>query len=85
MNRYDIYYHVSYGINGRYVLLPLGPRYFSTQHKLPHIFPLDCLVSGLHDQLPCGEILEVDMWPNQAGETCHVLTDISILHRFKMH
>jgi hypothetical protein len=39
----------------------------------------------LHDLSPRGEILEVDTWPNQAGDTCHVLTDISIFHRFKTH
>jgi hypothetical protein len=58
---------------------------FSTQRKLPHLFPLECPVSRLHDLSPRGKILEEDTWPNHAGDMCHILTDISILHRFKTH
>jgi hypothetical protein len=48
-------------------------------------FPTGVPVSGLHDLSPCGEILEADTWPNQAGDTCHILTDISILQMPKTY
>jgi hypothetical protein len=75
---------VSSGINGRYVR-PLGLQEFLTQCNLSHISPLECPVSRLHDLSPRGEILEADMWPNWVGDTCHVLTDISILHMLKTY
>jgi hypothetical protein len=82
---YKIYCRLSSGIIGQYVLQTLGLWDFLTQCKLSHIFPLECPVSGLHDLSPRGAILEVDMWPNQEGDTCHIVTDISILHWFKTH
>jgi hypothetical protein len=76
---------VSSGINGRYVLWPLGLRKFSTQCNLSHLSPLECPISGLHDLSPRGEILEAGTLPNQAGATCHVLTDFSILQMLKTY
>jgi hypothetical protein len=76
---------VSSRINGRYVLWPSGLREFLTQHNLSHLSPLECLVSRLHDLSPRGEILEADTWPNQASDTCHVLTDFSILQMLKTY
>jgi hypothetical protein len=60
-------------------------RKILTQRKLSHLSPLECLVSRLHDLSPCGEILEVDMWPNQVCDTCHILTDFSILQMLKTY
>jgi hypothetical protein len=76
---------VSFGINGRYVLQPSGLREFSTQHNLSNLSPLECPISGLHDLSPCGEILEVEKWPSQAGATCHVLTNFSTLQILKTY
>jgi hypothetical protein len=76
---------VSSGINGRYVLRPSGLQEFLTQRNLSHISLLECSVSGLHDLSPHGEILEVDMWPNQAGDTCHVLINFSIFQMLKSY
>jgi hypothetical protein len=60
-----------------------GLREFFTQRNLSHISPLECLVFKLHDLSPHGKILEADTWPNQEGDTCHVLTDTPILHMLK--
>jgi hypothetical protein len=76
---------VSSGINGRYVLQPLGLRDFSTQHNPSHLSPLECPISGMHDLSSRGEILEADTWPNQVGDTCHILTDLSILQMLKYY
>jgi hypothetical protein len=76
---------VSSGINGRYVLWPSGLRELLTQCNLSHISPLECPVSRLHDLSPRGEILEVDTWPNQVGDMCHILTGFSILQMLKTY
>jgi hypothetical protein len=54
---------------------------FLTQRNLSHISPLECPDSELHDLSPHGEILEADTWTNKEGDTCHVLTNLSILNR----
>jgi hypothetical protein len=76
---------VSSGINGQYVLRTSDLQEFLTQHNLLHLSPLECLVSRLHNMFPHGKILEVDTWPNQAGDMCHVLTNLSILQMFKSY
>jgi hypothetical protein len=81
----EIYCHMSSRINSQYVLQPSILQEFSTQCNLSQLSPLECPVFELHDLLPCGEILEVDMWPNQAGDMCHVLTNTPILHMCKTY
>jgi hypothetical protein len=77
--------HVSFGINGRYALHPSDLQEFLTQCNLSPFSPLECPVSRLYDLSSRGEILEENTWPNQVGDTCHVLTDISIIHMLKTY
>jgi hypothetical protein len=77
---------VSSGIDGRYILLAFRPSGVFDPTQPVTYFPFQSAQSsGLHDLSPRGEMMEVDMWPNQAGDMCHVLINFSIFQKLKSY
>jgi hypothetical protein len=73
--------------------LPFHPKPFLLEFQ---VFRLHNIVLRVHydhqgTHHPCsrggprGEILESNTWPNQMGDTCHVLTSVLIIQRFLNH